>query len=70
MFSLTPSECQAPAFSYTRPLMGMRRKPGDEAAGNSAENILGKEEMDRVADRLVELVRRELPRLLREVASD
>ena len=69
VFSLTPSECQAPAFSYTRQCIGMRRTPGDEEAGNSAGNLPGKEEMDRVADRLVELVRRELPRLLREVAS-
>jgi len=47
----------------------MRRTPGDEEAGNAVGNLPGKEEMDRVADRLVELVRRELPRLLREVAS-
>ena len=69
VFFLTLSECQAPAFSYTRQFIGMRRTPGDEEAGNAVGNLPGKEEMDRVADRLVELVRRELPRLLREVAS-
>lgn len=70
VFSLTPSECRAPAFSFTRQVIGMRRTPGDEEAGNLVGNLLGKEEMDRLADRLADLVRRELPRLLREVASD
>lgn len=70
VFSLSPSQCQVAPISYTRDISGMGRKISDEGGKSSAGDLLGREEMDRLADRLVELVRRELPRLLREVVSD
>ncbi len=69
VFSLTPLQCQVAPFSYSCEISGMGQKISDERGRNSAENLLRKEKMDRLAERLVELVRRELPRLLREVAS-
>jgi two-component system cell cycle response regulator len=70
VFSLTPLQCRMAPFSPTRELIEMGQKIRDEGDGNSTEALFGKEEMDRLADQLVALVRRELPRLLGEVSSD
>ena len=70
VFSLTFLECQATPFSYTRDISGMGHKISDEGVTSTTGNLLKEEDVDLLADRLVELVRRELPRLLREVSSD
>jgi CheY-like chemotaxis protein len=70
VFSLTSSQCQATPFSYTRDISGMVERIGNEGGKSSAGDLLGKETMDLLANRLVELVRMELPRLLREESSD
>ena len=70
VFSLTPLQCQVTPFSYLRDISGMGQLVSGEGVKSSAGDLPGKEKMEVLADRLVELVRRELPRLLREVSSD
>ncbi len=70
VFSLAPAQCQATPFPYTRDTSQIGPTPGDQGVESPAAELLQEEDMDLLADRLVELVRRELPRLLREVSSD
>ena len=70
VFSLAPIQCQAIPFFYTRDISHIGQTQSDHSVESSAAELLKKEDMDLLADRLVELVRRELPRLLREVAPD
>ncbi|MEE8348769.1 MAG: response regulator [Acidobacteriota bacterium] len=70
VFSLTPLQCRATPFPYTRDLGRSGLKTSESEDKSWDGNLLGKEKMDLLVDRLVELIRRDLPGLLREVPSD